>query len=189
VITQVVKAIHQSTMSNEIKPEIVAWTQILLDSYQQLLGKDLILDRSISPIDQAHALDQASFVLVSHGTEPDPILNYGNQMALKLWEMSWDELTATPSRLTAEPVNQEIRQQMLLQVANQGFIDNYQGVRISKSGQRFMIDRAIVWNLTDTAGNYCGQAATFDQWQFVDSPSQPTKNPPVDYPKQTGGLE
>jgi hypothetical protein len=176
-------------MSDEISPAIVAWIQIVLNSYQQLLGKDLIVDRSITPIAQAHALNQVSFVLVSHGTEPDPILNYGNQMALQLWEMSWDELTATPSRLTAEPVNQEIRRQMLLQVASQGFIDNYQGVRISNSGQRFMIDRAIVWNLTDPAGNYCGQAATFDQWQFVDSLSHPTKNPPADYPKQTGGLE
>jgi hypothetical protein len=54
-------------------------------------------------------------------------------------------------------------------VASQGFIDNYQGVRISNSGQRFMIDQAIVWNLTDPAGNYCGQAATFDQWQYLNT--------------------
>ncbi len=176
-------------MADEISPEIVAWTQIILDNYRRLVGKDLIIDRSMSPLDQAHALNKASFVLVSHGTEADPILNYGNQMALKLWEMSWDELTVTPSRLTAEPVNQEIRRQMLLQVASQGFIDNYQGVRISKSGQRFMIDRATIWNLTDPTGNYCGQAATFNQWQYLDLPNQPTKNPPADYPKQTGGLE
>lgn len=176
-------------MADEISPEIVAWTQIILDSYRRLVGKDLIIDRSMSPLDQAHALNQASFVVVSHGTETDPILNYGNQIALSLWEMSWEELTSTPSRLTAEPVNQEIRRQMLLQVASQGFIDNYQGVRISKNGHRFMIDRAIVWNLTDPAGNYCGQAATFDQWQFMDLPNHLTKNPPADYPKRTGGLE
>lgn len=156
-------------MSDEISPEIVAWIQIVLNSYQQLLGKNLAIDRSISPLDQAVAVDQAFFVLVSHSTEADPILNYGNQMALKLWEMSWSELTKTPSRLTAEPVNQEIRQQMLSQVANQGFIDNYQGVRISKGGQRFMIKQTTIWNLTDPAGNYCGQAATFAQWQFIDN--------------------
>jgi hypothetical protein len=168
--------LFQSTMSNELKLEIVAWTQIVLDSYYQLLGKNLI-DRSISPRDQAHALDQASFVLVSHGTETDPILNYGNQMALKLWEMSWDELTSTPSRLTAEPVNQEIRRQMLLQVASQGFIDNYQGVRISNSGQRFRIKQTTIWNLSDPAGNYCGQAATFDQWQYLDKVHPYKKSP------------
>ena len=32
------------------------------------------------------------------------MLNYGNRAALTLWEMSWEELTRTPSRLTAEPV-------------------------------------------------------------------------------------
>ncbi len=167
--------LFKSAMSKEISPEIVAWTQIILDSYHQLLDKDLMIDRSMSPLDQAHALNQASFVVVSHGTEADPILNYGNQMALSLWEMSWDELTATPSRLTAEPVNQEIRQQMLSQVASQGFIDNYQGIRIAKSGKRFMIERVIVWNLTNTAGNYCGQAATFDQWQYM--PKDHKKSP------------
>jgi hypothetical protein len=155
-------------ISPQISPEIVAWTQILLDSYRQLVGKQLLLGRDLHHIDQAQNLYQASFVVVSHGIQTDPILNYGNQLALNLWEMSWEELTHTPSRLTAEPVNWEIRRQMLSQVERQGFIDNYQGIRISKSGQRFQIDRAIVWNLTDQVGNYCGQAATFAAWQFCD---------------------
>jgi hypothetical protein len=155
-----------------ISSETIDWIQIILNSYHRLLGKDLILDRSVSPLDQAHALDRAPRVVVSHDTASDPILNYGNQIALSLWEMSWDELTATPSRLTAEPVNWEVRQQMLLQVESQGFIDNYQGVRISKSGQRFMIKKTIIWNLADLTGNYCGQAATFDQWQYIDLPNK-----------------
>jgi MEKHLA domain len=159
-------------MSAQISPEIVAWTQILLHSYQRLVGRDLLLERALSQIDQAQALDQASFVVISHGTQTDPILNYGNQLALNLWEMSWDEMMQTPSRLTAESVNWEIRQQMLRQVAKTGFIDNYQGIRISKNGRRFRIDRAIVWNLVDADGHFCGQAATFAEWQFCD------KNPP-----------
>ncbi len=155
-----------------ISSETIDWTQIILDSYRQLLGKDLILDRSASPLDQARFLDHAPRVVVSHGIESDPILNYGNQMALSLWEMSWAELTTTPSRLTAEPVNWEVRQQMLLQVESQGFVDNYQGIRISKSGQRFMIKKTIIWNLADLTGHYCGQAATFDQWQYIDLPNK-----------------
>jgi MEKHLA domain len=154
-------------MTDGISPEIVAWTQIILDSYHRWVGRQLIGERSVSPLDQAQALDRAAIVVVSHGTQADPILNYGNQLALNLWEMSWSELTQTPSRLTTEPVNREIRQQMLRQVAQTGFIDNYQGIRISKNGQRFMIDRATVWNLTDTAGSYCGQAATFATWKFL----------------------
>jgi hypothetical protein len=43
-------------------------------------------------------------------------------------------------------------------------VDDYSGVRVSKSGRRFRIERAIVWNLTDAAGTHCGQAASFDRW-------------------------
>ena len=41
------------------------------------------------------------------------------------------------------------------------------GVRISKTGKRFKIDQAIIWNISDAHGRYCGQAATFDTWQFL----------------------
>jgi len=44
-------------------------------------------------------------------------------------------------------------------VARQGYIDDYSGVRIAKSGRRFLIERATVWNLGEV--EYQGQAATF----------------------------
>ena len=112
-------------------------------------------------------LFEAPFVVVSHGVQADPILNYGNAAALKLWEMSWEELIQTPSRLTAEPVSQDERARLLAQVAQNGFIDDYQGVRISKSGRRFRIEKAIVWNLIDEAGRYAGQAAMFENWVYI----------------------
>jgi MEKHLA domain len=147
-------------------PQILYWTQILLDSYCQLVGSELI-DRDRSPTFQAEILYQASFVVVSHGIQVDPILNYGNQIALDLWEMDWASFTQTPSKSTAEPVNQAAREVMMSQVQRQGFIDNYQGVRISSSGRRFEIDRATIWNLTDLQGQFCGQAATFANWQYL----------------------
>lgn len=146
------------------QPQIVTRTQILLDSYQQRLGKPLIA-RSENPIEEAKAVFFAPFVVVSHGTEADPILNYGNQIALDLWEMTWEKLTQTPSRLTAEPMNREEREKMLRKAAKQGFIDSYRGVRISSTGRRFAIERAIIWNLE--RGGYCGQAATFSVWSFL----------------------
>ena len=73
-------------------------------------------------------------MLVSHGTEADPVLNYGNDAAQALWEMSWAELTRTPSRLTAEAPNREERARLLEAVTRQGFIDDYSGVRILKTG-------------------------------------------------------
>jgi hypothetical protein len=52
-------------------------------------------------------------------------------------------------------------------VTANGFINDYQGVRISKTGKRFQIRNAIVWNLTDSAGIYQGQAACFADWEFL----------------------
>lgn len=148
------------------QPEVIRWSQILVQSYQQLVGKELIA-ASNTPEELAKALFHASFVVVSHGTQSDPILNYGNQTALQLWSLSWEELTKTPSRLTAEPVNRETRAAMLEQAATQGYIDNYRGIRISSTGNRFSIERAVIWNLRDQSGRNCGQAATFAHWTWL----------------------
>ncbi len=118
------------------QPEIINWSQLLLDSYSKLLGHQLI-KRTSEVERQAKELFFAPFVVVSHQTEDDPILNYGNQMALDLWETDWENFTRTPSRLTAEPVNRQQRQQMLIQAATQGFIKNYRGVRILVRGNVF----------------------------------------------------
>lgn len=64
-------------------PSVIAWSQQLLDSFHHWTSRDLLI-RSGSIEDQAQALFAAPFVVVSHGTEPDPILNYGNQTALDL---------------------------------------------------------------------------------------------------------
>jgi MEKHLA domain len=99
--------------------------------------------------------------------EADPVLNYGNAAALALWEMSWVELTRTPSRLTAKAPNREERARLLATVTARGFIDDYSGVRISKTGRRFKISRATVWNLLTADGHPCGQAAMFGEWEFL----------------------
>ena len=144
-------------------PFSVEHVLLLLDSFARLLGRELIA-RDGSATEQATRLFQTPFVVVSHGTEADPVLNYGNAAALALWEMSWGELTRTPSRLTAEPVHRDERARLLARTREHGFVDDYSGIRISKTGRRFRIEQAIVWNLTDATGAYCGQAATFDRW-------------------------
>lgn len=120
-----------------------------------------------APAELAAKIFHAPFVLVSHGTETDPVLNYGNQAALALWEMSWAELTCTPSRLTAEAPNREERARLLAAVTARGFIDDYSGIRISKTGRRFRIAQATVWNLLSASGQPCGQAAMFAHWEFL----------------------
>ena len=77
--------------------------------------------------------------MLSHNTKAEPIFNYANAKALELFELSWEEFITLPSRLSAESVNQEERATLLAQVTAHGFIDNYQGIRISSTGKRFKI--------------------------------------------------
>ena len=149
-----------------MRSQVIDWSQILLDSFHHFLGYQLI-PRDANREAQAQALFETSFVVASHGIQEDPILNYGNKMALQLWSMTWEEFTETPSRLTAEPMNRAERQAMLQQAEQQGYIDHYRGVRISSTGTRFLIEKAIVWNLVDSSGNKCGQAATFAHWTML----------------------
>lgn len=145
------------------EPAVVAWNQLLLDSFRRWVGRELI-GRTGPAEEQALVLFTAPFVVVSHGTEEDPVLNYGNRVALDLWELDWEQLTRTPSRLTAEPMNRDERERMLARAAAQGFIDDYRGVRISSKGRRFLVEDAIVWNVVDGEGTKRGQAATFSRW-------------------------
>jgi hypothetical protein len=133
---------------------------------KQWTGRELLAG-NFSPAEVADKVFHASFALVSHGTEDDPVLNYGNRTALWLWEMPWEELTQTPSRLTAEPLHRDERARLLARVAAHGFIDDYAGVRISKTGRRFRILQATVWNLLAEDGQPCGQAAMFSQWEML----------------------
>ena len=146
-----------------MRPQIIDWSQILLDSFHHFLGYQLI-SRDSSKKAQAQALFEAPFAVVSHGIQEDPIFNYSNKIALELWSMTWEEFTQTPSRLSAEPINREERQAMLQKAKQQGYIDDYRGVRISSTGRRFLIEKAIIWNLVNSSGIKSGQAATFIQW-------------------------
>jgi hypothetical protein len=147
----------------------VEHSQILLNSYRKWTGRDLI-PRVGSPLEQAQALFEVPFVVVSHGIQADPILNYGNQTALNLWNIEIEALLKTPSRQTAEPVHRDERALLLERTARDGYVDDYQGIRIATDGRRFRINQALVWNLVDQSGNRVGQAATFSDWQFLDSP-------------------
>ena len=138
----------------------------MLDSYRRWTGRELIA-RSGDPVVDAKVLFEAPFVIVSHGTQKNPILNYGNQTALNLWEIDWAHLTKMPSRETAEPMHREERELFMTRVKRDGFVTGYEGIRISKSGKRFRIEDALIWNIIDEKGSVCGQAATFSKWRPV----------------------
>ncbi|MFF2091456.1 MEKHLA domain-containing protein [Paenibacillus sp. NPDC058174] len=140
---------------------------LLANSFKKWTGRELVsLPEGEGSLSEA--LFEAPFVILSHGTEADPVLNYGNAAALRLWETTWEELTSTPSRLTAEPMERAERDRFFEQVTANGFVDNYTGIRISYAGRRFYIVNAIVWNLIDDEGVYRGQAAAFSEYRYLD---------------------
>lgn len=133
--------------------------ELIVSSFSRLLGRELV--------DPNQTLFDAPFAVLSHGTQSDPVFNYGNQTALDLFEMEWDDFIQLPSRLSAEQVTQKERDRLLARVTEQGYIDDYKGVRISSTGKRFVVEEAIVWNLLDDEGIYRGQAAALYKWRWL----------------------
>lgn len=142
---------------------LVAQCTCIAASFRRWTGRNLVGDPSPAH-DLVARLFDAPFVLLAHGTEADPVLTYGNRMALTLWETTWERFTRMPSRLTAEPQARDDRARALAEVARRGFVEDYRGVRVSGTGRRFLIERAVVWSLVDPAGRVAGQAAMFDAW-------------------------
>jgi len=137
---------------------------LLIGSYRRLTGHDL-LAATASFKDMARALYRAPFVVLSHDTNEDPLFTYANLAAQKLFAMPWEQIVGMPSRYSAEAPARDERQRLLDRVAEYGYIDDYQGVRVAQTGDRFLIRKATVWNLIDATGNKVGQAATFSAWQ------------------------
>jgi hypothetical protein len=142
----------------------VRFYQLLADSHARVVGAPLI-DEAIDPHHSASWLyAEAPFCLLVHNTDPDPRFIYANAAAQACFDYSWAEFTSLPSRLSAEVSDRDERQRLLDAVAQRGFVDGYRGLRIAKSGRRFWIERATVWELVDWNGRRHGQAAIFKSW-------------------------
>ena len=82
--------------------------------------------------------------------------------------LPWHPAAAQDNPAGASPPAQESAPNALLDaVARNGFIDNYRGLRIAKSGRRFWIEGGIVWELRSENGERRGQAALFTSWTDV----------------------
>ncbi|MCS6822811.1 MAG: MEKHLA domain-containing protein [Cytophagaceae bacterium] len=142
--------------------------QLLCSSFQTYTGRMLIPDyKNLKASELAEILYHAPFVVVSHGTEADPVFNYANLAAQALWKLSWQDFVKLPSRYSAEPMMQAERDALLKRAKTYGFIPDYTGVRITSIGERFRIYDTILWNITDENGLYHGQAAMFERWEFI----------------------
>lgn len=138
--------------------------QLLNESFQNFFGVPLL---KTVPEKLAEQLFYAPFVVLSHNTDVDPMLNYANENALALFELNWQQLIKLPSRQSAEIMNQAARDKLMAKVTTEGFVKDYQGIRISSQGRRFQINDGVIWNLYDKLGVYQGQAAYFSDWVFL----------------------
>ncbi|MQR01423.1 MEKHLA domain-containing protein [Glaciimonas soli] len=137
---------------------------ILTESYRRLTGRNLMA----SDADAHWLYHDAPFSLLAHSAAIDPCFIYANQSAQNCFEYNWDEIIKLPSRLSAEMLDRAERQRLLDAVTQHGYIDNYSGIRIAKSGRRFWIKNATVWNLTDEKGIQHGQAALFADCENIE---------------------
>ncbi|MDQ7250775.1 MEKHLA domain-containing protein [Dongia sedimenti] len=133
---------------------------LLTGSYARLVGRSLVPQAA----DPDWLYDEAPFAVLAHDTAADPRFFYANRAAQACFGYSWIEFVGMPSRLSAEAPERAARQALLDAVARDGYVADYRGVRIAKSGRRFWIEQAVVWELVDADGTRRGQAATFERW-------------------------
>jgi hypothetical protein len=149
--------IFDSEPAAALDPGFVA---LLTSSYARTVGAPLVAAGQ----DAAWLYNDAPFALLAHNTEADPRFIYANRTAQACFEYPWRDFIGLPSRLSAEAPNRDERQRLLDAVARDGFISDYRGLRIARSGRRFWIEGGTVWELIDAAGQRRGQAAIFTSW-------------------------
>lgn len=148
--------------------DIIAYSNLLCESYERLTHTKLLEHgEEYSPKRLAEALYNAPFPIVSHGTQDDPLFRYANLAAQQLWGIGWDGFVHMPSRLTVEPVGVEERQRLLDEATRKGFVDHYEGVRITADKKRFRIKDTLLWNVVDEEGRKHGQAAAIKNWEWL----------------------
>jgi hypothetical protein len=137
--------------------------RLLTESYRRLVGTPLV-PAGRGPL---WLYRDAPFAVVAHDTEPDPRFIYANLTAQRCFEYSWDEFIGLHSRLSAESAERDGRRRVLETVSRHGFVSDYRGLRVAKSGRRFWIEGGTVWQLIDDRGESHGQAAAFSSWRDV----------------------
>jgi hypothetical protein len=136
----------------------VWFSELLIGSYEAVVGAPLAPE-GLAGADAARWLYESPFCVLAQDASPDPRFIYANLAAQKCFEYSWGEFMGMPSRLSAEAALREERQAFMAAVLAQGYVSDYRGVRIAKSGRRFWIEDTTVWNVVDRAGTLRGQAA------------------------------
>ncbi len=148
------------TPNETLNPNDPEFFDLLVGSFRRLVGKRLV-ERERGP---EWLYGDAPFMITAQRNNPEPAFIYANAAAQRLFGYTWSEFT----RLTAQSLSgfaaQEEGRALLDALTRDGYMANYRGQQVTRSGSRFRMEDGIVWQLRDRFGHYHGQAAMFSRW-------------------------
>jgi PAS domain-containing protein len=152
-----------SHRASQVGPAVIGspqFTDLLLGSYQRAVREDMLPAGAAPEGDLTEWLyAQAGFGLLAHDASADPRFTYANRTAQRWFEYPVDQFVGMPSRLSAGVPDRDERQQLMDTVREHGYVGDYRGLRIARSGRQFWIEQTTIWNLVDGTGALRGQAA------------------------------
>lgn len=116
-------------------------------------GEDINVFKSVEDLDK-----DTRFGILSHGTQSDPIFNYGNQASLRLFETDIERLCITPSRYSTVPELEPNRDSLIKEIEQNKYGSIINAIRqpisnldVSSPSERKLIylEEILVWNLYD----------------------------------------
>ena len=147
---------------------LVAHISRLVRSYTVLTGRDLV-PYDANPLVLAERVQRAPVILMSRSFDRDELPAYGNDLALNLWQQSWDQFTASPA---ADETGASEEERVMWRQAHDlalavGHADVVSGVLSAGQGRRSRFTRATIWNVLDDDGRVVGQATLLSTWRWV----------------------
>jgi len=151
---------------------MVTQSFMIVDCYEKTMKNSLRdrlnIPRAESGEGLARALFNAPLAILSHDVvlkngKRDNIYNYANKTALRLFERSFEEQIGLPSSKSTrgEDSPQGERNNILAQCLSEGRA-KFDTVRYSATGKVVPLCGALLFNLFNRSGVYCGQAVIFD---------------------------
>ncbi|GAA3103402.1 MEKHLA domain-containing protein [Rhizobium viscosum] len=146
--------------SRDLNPNDLEFFELLVGSFRRVVGREL-LEKNRGP---EWLYGNAPFAIVAHNADAEPVFVYANATAQRRFGYSWSEFTRLKARLSTGPDERGERARLLDAITRNGFMTDYCGLRVTKSGSRFRVEDGIVWQLKDRRGVGHGQAAMFSKW-------------------------
>jgi len=121
-----------------------------------------------TPIENASQLHKNKrFGILSHGTQVDPVYNYGNTAGLELFEQTLERLCETPSRFSTVPRLMGDRRESIKNIERAGYGTIQRAIRVSARGSLFCTADILVWTIKDDENRRIGLAALYDRSDVV----------------------